>query len=646
MKKTIAIYIFLLSNVLVFGQTNATIDSLHQLLKQKNIEDTTKVNSYMYLASYHFKNDLDSMNLYNQLALKLSKKINDFKLAKIYSNIGSYQYNNFKIDSAHYYFDKALLELDKNEDLVLRSTIYGNYSLTFENTNNTFKELEYSLKAIELMIGNDEELSFLYFNHSIIYDDGGFREESKKYLKLANVSSKKANEFRVEAASVRQLAYYAMEEKKYDSAKVYLDRGTELSKILDTPETYFEINAMLGKYYSETGAFSKADIALLEAKKNALKRKRDFDLMICNVLLGEHELRKGNYSASSNYFKEFEKQYALNEVPQLGAMAYESWAKSEAKLNNYKASNVLMKKYITIQDSLFTSKNRNLLANADAKFQSEKKDKEILQQKLLLEQNANELQIKNTQTYYVMGIAVFLLLTSILIWIVFQQRQKRKNQEIISLKREHQINTLESLMEGEEKERFRIAKELHDGVNGDLSAIKFKLSSLLEMNNNEVNEAIKMIDSSCQQVRAISHNLIPPSLEKFSLLEATQDYCSGLDAVQTVHIMFQHLGENITIPKKAEVNIFRIIQELVTNSIKHAQAKEINVQISCREKNIQVTVEDDGIGYLTDEDNSNGIGLKNINSRVDYLQATIDVVSNKQGTSTAIEIDTTKLNDN
>jgi signal transduction histidine kinase len=100
------------------------------------------------------------------------------------------------------------------------------------------------------------------------------------------------------------------------------------------------------------------------------------------------------------------------------------------------------------------------------------------------------------------------------------------------------------------------------------------------------------------------------------------------------------------IPKKAEVNIFRIIQELVTNSIKHSEAKEINVQISCHEKNIQVTVEDDGIGYLTDENSSTGIGLTNINSRVGYLLATIDVVSNNQGTSTTIEIDTTKLNDN
>jgi signal transduction histidine kinase len=242
--------------------------------------------------------------------------------------------------------------------------------------------------------------------------------------------------------------------------------------------------------------------------------------------------------------------------------------------------------------------------------------------------------------------ALLLLVSSILLWFLYQQRQKRKNQEIISLKREHQINTLESLMEGEEKERFRIAKELHDGVNGDLSAIKYKLSSLLDMNNIVIKEAITMIDSSCQQVRAISHNLVPPSLEKFNLIEASQDYCSNLDAVQGVHIMFQHLGETITIPKKAEVNIFRIIQELVNNSIKHAQAKEINVQISCHEKNIQVTVEDDGIGYLIAENNSTGIGLKNINSRIDYLQATIDVVSNKQGTSTTIEIDTTKLNDN
>jgi len=645
LKKTLTLLFCLLFSFSFFGQTHQVIDSLKNSLYGKNLQDTTKISTYISLSSNYFYVDIDSVYYYNKLALDLSIKNNNYKIAFIYGNSGSHYNITSKPDSARIYFDKALKVLDVHEDVLLRSTIYCNYSMSYENTNNFDKELEYSLKAINLVKDDPAELCILYFNHSIIYDDAGFREESKKYLILAYESSKEVGDYRMESASIRQLAHYAIEEKKYDSAKAYLKRGVELSEIINTPETYFEINLILGELYDELEMFEEADVALNKAMKYALIRKRVFDLMVCNVLLGNHELKRNNYEKSSQYFKEFESLYLKNEVQYLGVVAYKSWSVSESELGNYKVSNALMQKYVTIQDTIFQAKNGALLVNADAKYKTEKKDKEIIQQQLVIEKTERELQKKNSQNFLFIGITIFTLIASLFLWIVFRQRQKRKNQEIISLKREHQIKTLESLMEGEEKERFRIAKELHDGVNGDLSAIKFKLSTLLEMNNNVIKEAIAMIDSSCQQVRAISHNLVPPSLENFNLLEAVEEYCAAMNAVQKMEISFRHLGDSVSIPKKAEVNIFRIIQELMTNSSKHSEANEITVQISCRDKYLQFTVEDDGKGYDKNNKTGTGIGLTNIESRIEYLQATIDVISNEKGTSTTIEIDTRKLNE-
>ena len=147
-----------------------------------------------------------------------------------------------------------------------------------------------------------------------------------------------------------------------------------------------------------------------------------------------------------------------------------------------------------------------------------------------------------------------------------------------------------------------------------------------------------MIDKSCNQVRAISHNLVPPSLENFNLIEAVEDYCGKSDASHSEKITFQQLGEDANMSKKEEINIFRIIQELVTNSIKHANATEINVQISCRNKVMQITVEDNGEGFDKEKVEGKGIGLINIQSRIDYLHGTMDLISNNQGTSTTIEI--------
>ena len=301
------------------------------------------------------------------------------------------------------------------------------------------------------------------------------------------------------------------------------------------------------------------------------------------------------------------------------------------------------KKFVSYRDSTVDENVLKNINEIEVKYETEKKDKALAEQKLELVQKESQLQRKKVQYGLMTGMTIFLLATSLLTWLFFRQRQKRKNQEIITLKREQQVKTLESLIEGEENERLRIAKELHDGVNGDLSAIKYKLTSLLEKNAKIVNELVEMIDKSSRHVRAISHNLVPPALEKFSLLEALEDYCQTMNGIHKPQIDFQHLGESMRLSKNAEVNIYRIIQELVQNSIKHSEATEITVQTSHRANNLQIIVEDNGKGFDPGHIQTKGIGLANIHSRIEYLKGTMDFISNEKGTSYTIEMDSTKL---
>jgi signal transduction histidine kinase len=303
----------------------------------------------------------------------------------------------------------------------------------------------------------------------------------------------------------------------------------------------------------------------------------------------------------------------------------------EAK-GDFKKAFAERKFFDVLKDSILTKDHLAAIGKMDVQYQTEKKDKEIAEQKLALEKSESKTRTMNI-------LIVSLLLASILLWFLFQQRQKRIQQQLITIQREQEVRTLESLMEGEEKERLRIAKELHDGVNGDLSAIKFKLSSLLNMNNTVIKEAVTMIDKSCEQVRAISHNLVPPSLKDFNLLEAVDEYCQSMNSIHSPEITFQHLGNAIVLDKKQEANIYRIVQELVTNSVKHAEANEINVQLSHLDGTLQLTIEDDGKGFDKSKVESDGIGLQNVSSRIDYLNADLDFVSNEKGTSYTITMD-------
>ena len=201
---------------------------------------------------------------------------------------------------------------------------------------------------------------------------------------------------------------------------------------------------------------------------------------------------------------------------------------------------------------------------------------------------------------------------------------------------------LEALIKGEDKERSRIAKDLHDSVNGNLSAIKHNLSSIskdfLKNGDDKVlNVAIEMLDSACDQIRNISHDLVPPSLLNYGLLEALEQYVNRINDLGLVEISFQHFGTIYPMRKKTETMIYHIIQELITNIVKHSKAKKALVQINANLNLLHLTVEDDGVGYNVNEV-SHGLGLQNIQSRVEFLGAEMDVKTDANGTSVTISI--------
>nr|WP_321236983.1 sensor histidine kinase [uncultured Psychroserpens sp.] len=628
----------------LFGQTTG-IDSLKRELNKKH-PDTTFVSIYLSLSAESIYYDFKKAKPYADSALQYSLKTNKYQIAQVYNNLGLIEHENGEPELARMFYDKALKELDENDDKKVRGIVYGNYSVTYDNSNNFDKELEYSLKAIELNSGDDFELSFLYYNHSVIYEDAGFNNESVYYLELAREMASRSEELRVESYASMNLAYHAMREKEYSKAENYLVRVGEICQETNSLEVCHYYYLTLGRLQTLQEKYNEAEVSILKSKDLAIQRNLESKIVESYLMLGNLEFEKGNYAEAAHIYDT--KNIDSFEVINLwyADLKYKKRALLESKLGNHKKSNELLYNYLTYADSIHKSENRSLLTNADRKYKIEKKNKEIAEQQLELKEQETEIQKQDSQIIYMTGLALFLLVAGLLTWLVYQQKQKRKNQEILTLKREYQIKSLESLIEGEEKERFRIAKELHDGINGDLSAIKYKLSSLLEMNNKVIKEAITMIDDSCEQVRAISHNLMPPSLENFNLVEATENYCDSINAVNKESVTFQFIGEDIQISKKAEVNAFRIIQELISNALKHAQAGEINVQLSNREGVVQITVEDDGKGFDQNNIESQGIGLSNIQSRADYLNAEIDLISNAQGTSCTIDIDLNKLNDN
>jgi signal transduction histidine kinase len=153
------------------------------------------------------------------------------------------------------------------------------------------------------------------------------------------------------------------------------------------------------------------------------------------------------------------------------------------------------------------------------------------------------------------------------------------------------------------------------------------------------NKANNQLDNAISEMRRVAHNMMPEALLKFGLGEAIQDYCDGINESNLVKMKYTQIGSLQSLDKSAEIVLYRIIQELTNNALKHAVAKNIFIQINKHSKGFTITIEDDGKGFDYTASAGGGQGLKNVQSRISYLKGSYDIKSEKgNGTSINIEI--------
>ena len=306
---------------------------------------------------------------------------------------------------------------------------------------------------------------------------------------------------------------------------------------------------------------------------------------------------------------------------------------------------VAAKELFTISDSLAVVQNNNRRIIMDAVFESEKKEKKItvLEQEKELQQL--RLKQKNTFNYILIAGVTTLLIISLLTFRNYKQKQRLQQLYISELENEKQLTATEAVLKGEEQERTRLAKDLHDGLGGLLSGVKFSLSNMknnliITPDNMAVFErSLDMLDTSIKELRRVAHNMMPEMLTKFGLDEALKEYCNTINATNLLVIKYQSIGMDTRIEKSAEIIIYRIIQELLNNIMKHAAAKEVIVQLVRDGGRLNIIVEDDGKGFNTAIlKNNKGAGLTSIQSRVDYLKGQLDIHS-EPGKGTLVNIE-------
>ena len=310
------------------------------------------------------------------------------------------------------------------------------------------------------------------------------------------------------------------------------------------------------------------------------------------------------------------------------------------------------KQFIQINDSLKKEKLQLQINETEVRYQTEKKQKEILKLEKDKQVQSFSIRQKSTLNYFLAGLLAALLIVVFLGYRNLRHRQQLAKQQdelqrqhIRELEKDKQLVIVDSMLKGQEEERSRLAKDLHDGLGGLLSGVKFSLSNMKDNliitpeNMTVFERSLDMLDTSIKELRRVAHNMMPEILTKFGLDEAVKEYCNTINATKLLVVKYQSHGMDMRLDKSVEIIIYRIVQELLNNTMKHSAATEAIVQLVKEEGRLSIIVEDNGKGFDKELPNVNkGAGLSNIQSRVDYLKGRLEIHAEKaKGTLVNIE---------
>lgn len=322
----------------------------------------------------------------------------------------------------------------------------------------------------------------------------------------------------------------------------------------------------------------------------------------------------------------------------------------EEALGNKNKAFSLLKEYVALADTV-NKKQTNIKLNLiEQKYEHEKKEREIVELKAENQLKSAALKYNKAMLTFTVIVSLCLLVLLALACLLYRNKQRLVRQhsllheeQLMRMKKEQQISFFNAMIQGQEQERKRLASDLHDGLGGLLSNIKLLLSKNPCLGDTATAQEqhqviLSKLDSAVNELRRIARNMMPETLLRFGLVVALRDFCEDLERTG-IKISLQTYGFSPQDDKNQQIMVYRILQELIHNAVRHANAKNIIVQCIQNEEKVYITVEDDGQGFdMQDQVVTKGIGLHNVRNRVAYLNGKLDIQSEKSiGTTINIE---------
>ena len=482
-------------------------------------------------------------------------------------------------------------------------------------------------------------------NISTTYGELNYPSKAKEYSIAAVKYAEKYGNSRLKATSYINLGNNLLDLGKLDSGLAVIRHALDLTMITGNQYDLYLCYTNIGIYFDKS---NKGDSSLYFFKKAlplAKSINSPFDISACINRIVNIEIGNKNYTESKRLLDSAEvinKTFGFRDNEKDW---YQLMSEFYRRTNNMEAAIISLKKYDELKDSLLNESRFKRIDFLEERYQSEKKQNAISE--LEREQKIQQLYLrqKSILNYILIGALAIVLLLGLLLYNNYKQKQILQQKKISELEKDKQLMAVDAMLKGQEEERSRLAKDLHDGLGGMLSGVKYSLNNMkdnliITPDNMAVFErSLDMIDASIKELRRVAHNMMPEMLIKFGLDEALKEYSNSVTAAGRLTVKYQSFGMKDRLDSSVEIIAYRIVQELLTNVLKHAVATEVLVQLIKEENRLNILVEDNGKGFDTSMlENSKGAGWTNIRSRVDYLKGRLDINSEiNKGTSVSIE---------
>lgn len=630
-------------------------DSLTKVSVSK-VSDSLKANANYLLSDYWRVTDSLKSSYYLNLGKKLSKN-HPYLQAVYFFYEGQYYYNKDKVKAANSFkiAQGRLLKFKSKQSSLMQAAAWYNYAIMRKDTEGYPFVMDvltrYSIPLAK-QAGNQEKLAHYYSQFGTILMYNAQFDQAAMYNQMAIDILEKG----IPESSALLPAYIAA-----SNNFIYADKKLPAKKMLDAAKKIMvlhpdSVNYPL--YYLNEAQFNiyteNFDEALNSAEKGILIAKKGNQTDVLQLLY----FRK--YEALL-HLKLYEKaKVVLMQIMEDGIFTkdannrktmYAQLVDVNELMKNDKDAYTWLKKYSAISDSLAGIRLNETVRAIEAKYQNTENQNKIVTLKSEKAKQALEVNEQKKYTGILLCACLLFLIGAVLSYLLYYNnkkfaRQKELNhqQELIRIDQEEQLKITKAMLDGEDKERERVAKELHDGLGGMLAGVKINFSGwasahLTTEKRTEFDKIMNQLDRSVSELRGVARNLMPESLLKFGLETALKDLSEFFMNEQLdIDLQTYDIQNNILL--STQLNIYRIVQELLSNAVKHAGATSILLQCTQASEDFFITIEDNGKGFdAKSVALKKGMGMGNIRNRVGYLGGTLDVESQPgEGTTINIEL--------